>query len=187
MIVCCVFPSEALKVTPGGVFAIYSKEIHSEGLWYRVKVLKVKGEQVHIEYLDYGDTGTVSTASLRSIPPRFLELPFQVCNDRSLFPLCLFLSTTLEHVASFLPPTLLPFLPPSSPLFPSPPPSFLPSFCPSFESLFYSSPIPFFFFLPSSLLLCSFSFPSLSLPISFHSLFCALHVFLLSSPSQCSR
>ena len=79
--VCKLFyfvPSGALKINPGGVFAIYSKEIHSEGLWYRVKVLKVKGDKAHIEYLDYGDSGTVPISSLRSIPPRFLELPFQV-------------------------------------------------------------------------------------------------------------
>ena len=71
--------SEALKINPGSIFAIWSKDIHSEGLWYRVKVLKVKGDKVHIEYLDYGDTGTVPASSLKSIPPRFLELPFQVC------------------------------------------------------------------------------------------------------------
>ena len=66
------------KIVPGCIFAIYSKEIHSEGLWYRVKVLKVKGDTAHIEYLDYGDTGQVPTSNLRSIPSRFLELPFQV-------------------------------------------------------------------------------------------------------------
>lgn len=66
------------KIVPGGVFTIYSKEIHSEGLWYRVKVLKVKGDTAHIEYLDYGDTGHVPMTNLRSIPSRFLELPFQV-------------------------------------------------------------------------------------------------------------
>lgn len=75
----CLSFTEALKVNPGSIFAIYSKEIHSEGLWYRVKVLKVKDDKVQIEYLDYGDTGTVPISSLRSIPPRFLELPFQVC------------------------------------------------------------------------------------------------------------
>ena len=68
------------KIVPGCIFAIYSKEIHSEGLWYRVKVLKVKGDTAHIEYLDYGDTGHVPTSNLRSIPSRFLELPFQVCS-----------------------------------------------------------------------------------------------------------
>ncbi|KAJ7361831.1 tudor domain containing 1 [Desmophyllum pertusum] len=70
---------EALKINPGSIFALYSKDIHSEGLWYRVKVLKVKGDNVQIEYMDYGDTGMVPTSSLRSIPPRFLELPFQAC------------------------------------------------------------------------------------------------------------
>ncbi|XP_073250935.1 tudor domain-containing protein 7-like [Porites lutea] len=68
---------EMPKIVPGCIFAIYSKEIHSEGLWYRVKVLKVKGDTAHIEYLDYGDTGHVPTSNLRSIPSRFLELPFQ--------------------------------------------------------------------------------------------------------------
>ena len=74
------FPLEMPKIVPGCIFAIYSKEIHSEGLWYRVKVLKVKGDTAHIEYLDYGDTGHVPTSNLRSIPSRFLELPFQVCS-----------------------------------------------------------------------------------------------------------
>ena len=78
-----LFYSDAIKINPGSIFAIYSKEIHSEGLWYRVKVLKVKGDKVQIEYMDYGDTGTVATSSLRSIPPRFLELPFQVCGLKS--------------------------------------------------------------------------------------------------------
>ena len=74
------FPLEMPKIVPGCIFAIYSKEIHSEGLWYRIKVLKVKGDTAHIEYLDYGDTGHVPTSNLRSIPSRFLELPFQVCS-----------------------------------------------------------------------------------------------------------
>ena len=78
--VLCFFPLEMPKIVPGCIFAIYSKEIHSEGLWYRVKVLKVKGDTAHIEYLDYGDTGHVPTSNLRSIPSRFLELPFQVCS-----------------------------------------------------------------------------------------------------------
>ena len=77
---CVFFPLEMPKIVPGCIFAIYSKEIHSEGLWYRVKVLKVKGDTAHIEYLDYGDTGHVPTSNLRSIPSRFLELPFQVCS-----------------------------------------------------------------------------------------------------------
>ena len=77
---CFVFYLEMPKIVPGCIFAIYSKEIHSEGLWYRVKVLKVKGDTAHIEYLDYGDTGLVPTSNLRSIPSRFLELPFQVCS-----------------------------------------------------------------------------------------------------------
>lgn len=70
---------EVVKINPGSIFAIYSKEIHSEGLWYRVKVLKVKGDKVQIEYMDYGDTGMVPSSSLKNIPPRFLELPFQAC------------------------------------------------------------------------------------------------------------
>ena len=77
---CFVFYLEMPKIVPGCIFAIYSKEIHSEGLWYRVKALKVKGDTAHIEYLDYGDTGHVPTSNLRSIPSRFLELPFQVCS-----------------------------------------------------------------------------------------------------------
>lgn len=68
---------EPIRVAPGGVYATYSKEIHSEGLWYRVKVVKVKTDNVQIEYLDYGETGTVAVSSLRTIPQRFLELPFQ--------------------------------------------------------------------------------------------------------------
>ena len=75
---------EPIRVAPGGVYATYSKEIHSEGLWYRVKVVKVKADNVQIEYLDYGETGTVAVSSLRIIPQRFLELPFQVCNTGSL-------------------------------------------------------------------------------------------------------
>ena len=76
---CFWFNLEVVKINPGNIFAIYSKEIHSEGLWYRVKVLKVKGDNVQIEYMDYGDTAMVPSSSLKNIPPRFLELPFQVC------------------------------------------------------------------------------------------------------------
>ena len=80
---CFWFNLEVVKINPGSIFAIYSKEIHSEGLWYRVKALKVKGDKVQIEYMDYGDTAMVSSSSLKNIPPRFLELPFQVCDLRS--------------------------------------------------------------------------------------------------------
>lgn len=83
---CFWFHLEVVKINPGSIFAIYSKEIHSEGLWYRVKVLKVKGDKVQIEYMDYGDAGLVPSSSLKNIPPRFLELPFQVCGDPSFFP-----------------------------------------------------------------------------------------------------
>lgn len=75
---------EPIRVAPGGVYATYSKEIHSEGLWYRVKVVKIKADNAQIEYLDYGETGTVAVSSLRIIPQRFLELPFQVCNTENL-------------------------------------------------------------------------------------------------------
>lgn len=68
---------EAIQITPGGIFAVYSKEIHAEGLWYRVKVLKLKGDEAQIEYVDYGETGPVPISTLKSIPQRFLELPFQ--------------------------------------------------------------------------------------------------------------
>ena len=67
------------EVNAGSIFAVYSKDIHSEGLWYRVKVHKVKGDKAHVEYMDYGETGTIPVSSLRCIPLRFLELPFQVC------------------------------------------------------------------------------------------------------------
>ena len=93
---CFWFHLEVIKINPGSIFAIYSKEIHSEGLWYRVKVLKVKGDKVQIEYMDYGDTGMVPSSSLKNIPPRFLELPFQVCGDPSFFPvLCKSVSIVL--------------------------------------------------------------------------------------------
>ena len=75
-----MFCSESIKVNPGSIYAIYSQEIHSDGLWYRIKVLKVKGDKAQIEYMDYGDKGSVAISSLRSIPARFLELPFQVCD-----------------------------------------------------------------------------------------------------------
>ena len=78
------FSLEPIRVAPGGVYATYSKEIHSEGLWYRVKVAKIKGDNAQIEYLDYGETGTVAVSSLRTIPQRFLELPFQVCYTGNL-------------------------------------------------------------------------------------------------------
>ncbi|XP_022786360.1 tudor domain-containing protein 1-like isoform X2 [Stylophora pistillata] len=70
---------ETVKAVPGSICAVYSQEIHSDGLWYRVKVLKVKGDKVLIEYMDYGDKGIIPITSLWSIPSRFLELPFQAC------------------------------------------------------------------------------------------------------------
>ena len=62
----------------GDIFAVYSNEVHVEGLWYRVQVTKVKEHSVTIEYVDYGDTGEVPITALKTIPQRFLELPFQV-------------------------------------------------------------------------------------------------------------
>ena len=75
-----LFDLAPVKAIPGSIYAVYSQDIHSDGLWYRVKVLKVKGDKAHIEYMDYGDKGVIPISSLRSIPSRFLELPFQVCN-----------------------------------------------------------------------------------------------------------
>lgn len=75
-----LFDLAPVKAIPGSIYAVYSQDIHSDGLWYRVKVLKVKGDKAHIEYMDYGDKGVIPISSLRSIPSRFLELPFQVCD-----------------------------------------------------------------------------------------------------------
>lgn len=79
-LVCILFDLAPVKAIPGSIYAVYSQDIHSDGLWYRVKVLKVKGDKAHIEYMDYGDKGVIPISSLRSIPSRFLELPFQVCD-----------------------------------------------------------------------------------------------------------
>ena len=174
--------SEALKINPGSIFAIWSKDIHSEGLWYRVKVLKVKGDKVHIEYLDYGDTGTVPASSLKSIPPRFLELPFQVCYLilAGLLPpplyVCLpsfihvFMHPCLHIKLCLSPPFLVSFLPLSLP-------SFLPSFLSSFLPFFLTFTFSPSFFSPSMVL--SYP-PSLN---HFSPLFFPLHLTFLSNLS----
>ncbi|KAL9980435.1 hypothetical protein ACROYT_G009026 [Oculina patagonica] len=45
--------------------------------WYRAKVEQVQGKDVTVNFIDYGDTATISLDNIRTIKPEFSSLPAQ--------------------------------------------------------------------------------------------------------------
>ncbi|XP_074547476.1 ATP-dependent RNA helicase TDRD9 isoform X2 [Halichoeres trimaculatus] len=52
-------------------------EANEQSLYYRAKILHIRGSTVEVFFLDFGNTAVVDTRSLREIPPELLAPPFQ--------------------------------------------------------------------------------------------------------------
>ncbi|XP_036006659.1 ATP-dependent RNA helicase TDRD9 isoform X1 [Fundulus heteroclitus] len=52
-------------------------ENNEESLYYRAKILHMRGNTVEVFFLDFGNTGVVSSSSLRELPSDLLSAPFQ--------------------------------------------------------------------------------------------------------------
>ncbi|KAK3725724.1 hypothetical protein QZH41_018912, partial [Actinostola sp. cb2023] len=75
----CLYFSIENPSTPnvGEIWAIKSSELHSDAQYYRVKVLSITDDQAQLEFVDYGDTRQAPVSTLKTLPSRFLDLPFQ--------------------------------------------------------------------------------------------------------------
>uniref|UniRef100_A0A3B4T3V9 RNA helicase n=1 Tax=Seriola dumerili TaxID=41447 RepID=A0A3B4T3V9_SERDU len=52
-------------------------EINEQSLYYRAKILHMRGNTVEVFFLDFGNTGVVASSSLRELPSDLLSHPFQ--------------------------------------------------------------------------------------------------------------
>ncbi|XP_031702877.1 ATP-dependent RNA helicase TDRD9 [Anarrhichthys ocellatus] len=52
-------------------------EINEQNMYYRAKILHMRGNTVEVVFLDFGNTAVVSCSSLRELPSDFLSHPFQ--------------------------------------------------------------------------------------------------------------
>ncbi|XP_062326188.1 ATP-dependent RNA helicase TDRD9 isoform X1 [Osmerus eperlanus] len=52
-------------------------ESHEQDLFYRAKILHIRGSSVEVFFLDFGNTALVSCSSLRELPADLTALPFQ--------------------------------------------------------------------------------------------------------------
>uniref|UniRef100_A0A671WDL9 ATP-dependent RNA helicase TDRD9 n=1 Tax=Sparus aurata TaxID=8175 RepID=A0A671WDL9_SPAAU len=52
-------------------------EVNDQSLYYRAKILHIRGNKVEVFFLDFGNTEVVASSSLREIPSEFLSYPFQ--------------------------------------------------------------------------------------------------------------
>ncbi|KAM8737457.1 ATP-dependent RNA helicase TDRD9 isoform 2-T2 [Acanthopagrus schlegelii] len=52
-------------------------EVNDQSLYYRAKILHIRGNKVEVFFLDFGNTEVVPSSSLREIPSDFLSHPFQ--------------------------------------------------------------------------------------------------------------
>ncbi|XP_071965838.1 tudor domain-containing protein 15-like isoform X2 [Antedon mediterranea] len=50
---------------------------YSDGSWYRAKILKIKGQEAAIQYVDYGNTSDTEINELKPLLPNFANLPEQ--------------------------------------------------------------------------------------------------------------
>uniref|UniRef100_A0A3Q3GEP4 ATP-dependent RNA helicase TDRD9 n=1 Tax=Labrus bergylta TaxID=56723 RepID=A0A3Q3GEP4_9LABR len=52
-------------------------EVNEQGLYYRAKILHIRGNSVEVFFLEFGNTAVVAISNLREIPPELLTHPFQ--------------------------------------------------------------------------------------------------------------
>uniref|UniRef100_A0A3B4T453 ATP-dependent RNA helicase TDRD9 n=1 Tax=Seriola dumerili TaxID=41447 RepID=A0A3B4T453_SERDU len=56
-------------------------EINEQSLYYRAKILHMRGNTVEVFFLDFGNTGVVASSSLRELPSDLLSHPFQQAQE----------------------------------------------------------------------------------------------------------
>ncbi|XP_060919687.1 ATP-dependent RNA helicase TDRD9 [Labrus mixtus] len=52
-------------------------EVNEQGLYYRAKILHIRGNSVEVFFLEFGNTAVVAISNIREIPPELLTHPFQ--------------------------------------------------------------------------------------------------------------
>ncbi|KAL7380920.1 hypothetical protein ABVT39_025994 [Epinephelus coioides] len=52
-------------------------EVNDQSMYYRAKILQMRGSSVEVFFLDFGNTAVVSCSSLRELPSDLLSHPFQ--------------------------------------------------------------------------------------------------------------
>ena len=65
-------PREAV-FTGVGCCVVYTKD----GMLYRANVIEVKGSMVEVQFVDYGNSATVSTGDILGLPPSLASIPAQ--------------------------------------------------------------------------------------------------------------
>ncbi|KAM3595501.1 uncharacterized protein V6R79_024411 [Siganus canaliculatus] len=73
----CVLHPVTVSLYPNLVCLAPYSEVKDQDLYYRAKILHIRGNTVEVFFLDFGNTGTVSNSSLRELPSDLPHHPVQ--------------------------------------------------------------------------------------------------------------
>ncbi|XP_014832185.1 PREDICTED: putative ATP-dependent RNA helicase TDRD9 [Poecilia mexicana] len=73
----CTLSPVTVSLYPNLLCLAPYSETNEESLYYRAKILHMRGNTVEVFFLDFGNTAVVSSSSLRELPSDLLAQPFQ--------------------------------------------------------------------------------------------------------------
>uniref|UniRef100_A0A3P9PL23 RNA helicase n=1 Tax=Poecilia reticulata TaxID=8081 RepID=A0A3P9PL23_POERE len=73
----CTLSPVTVSLYPNLLCLAPYSETNEESLYYRAKILHMRGNTVEVFFLDFGNTALVSSSSLRELPSDLLAQPFQ--------------------------------------------------------------------------------------------------------------